>query len=244
MLTERLVVLTVARAQAGGVQVGTVRVVGPTAVEGHSVLGDVWLSDVRLDHADTNSDGTLDHGGAGSATEGGLRVLARSLKGDARVGLASSAGALGGGGWELSAPFGRVALSQARLDPRYTVDGEGAGGLSKPGLNLAALETDYSIASGRLSRDSLIESDSEGDENTVPEGWKGTGHLASGVTSRAGVVTRSQNLLDVPRWDADPRAMAEVVVWSGKVGGVAGLVVVEELGPTDDDEATAMFPAP
>ena len=81
----------------------------------------------------------------------------QSLKGDAHVGLASSAGAIGGGSYELRAPFGSVVLEQSRL-------------ISKPGVDTRALEDEYGPLSSQ-SRDSLLESDSE-DKNheTVRDG--------------------------------------------------------------------------
>jgi hypothetical protein len=55
------------------------------------------------------------------------------------------------------------------------------------------------------------------------------------------VSDRSTNPKDEPRWAAD--GVGEVLVWSGAVQGVASLTIVEELGPTPDDRATATFPA-
>lgn len=87
--------------------------------------------------------------------------VAQSLKGDVRVGLASSAGAIGGGSFELRAPFGSVALSQSRLMSALTVDeetGGGVGRLNKLGVDTAALENEYGTS---LRRESLLENDSE-----------------------------------------------------------------------------------
>ena len=46
--------------------------------------------------------------------------MAQSWKGDARVALASSAGGIGGGSFELRAPFGAVSLAQSRM-PHWTL---------------------------------------------------------------------------------------------------------------------------
>jgi hypothetical protein len=71
----------------------------------------------------------------------------QSVKGDARVGLASSAGAIGGGSYELRAPFGSVVLAESRL-------------ISKPGVDTRALEVEYGSQTSQ-ERVSLLESDSE-----------------------------------------------------------------------------------
>lgn len=73
-------------------------------------------------------------------------------------------------------------------------------------------------------------------------GWKGASELPL-VSSRGGVVAASDpssSPEDSPRWAAD--GVGQVVVWSGAVHGVASLTIVEELGPTSDGRATAVFP--
>ena len=47
--------------------------------------------------------------------------VVQSLKGDARVALASSAGGIGGGSFELRAPFGSVSLAQSRKPHRTLI---------------------------------------------------------------------------------------------------------------------------
>lgn len=73
-------------------------------------------------------------------------VWGQALKGNALVGVASSAGAFGGATYDLRAPFGSVELAQSRLN-------------AKPGVDTAALDSEYG-RSLRM-RESLLESDSE-----------------------------------------------------------------------------------
>ena len=78
--------------------------------------------------------------------------------------------------------------------------------------------------------------------NVNGNGWKGASELPL-VSSRGGIVSASDpssSPKDSPRWAAD--GVGEVAVWSGAVHGLASLTIVEELGPTDDDRATAAFP--
>jgi hypothetical protein len=151
--------------------------------------------------------------------------------------MASSAGALGGGNWQLRAPFGSVALSQSRLDSSLSIDGESDDGarLYKAGLDLRELEQDYGEEAelSSIGRPTLLES--QADAAHVSAAFRGGVVSASDSTCNP-----SERKCDVPRWVDD--GGAQVTVWSGAVRGVAALTVVEELGPDDTSRATAGFP--
>ena len=151
--------------------------------------------------------------------------------------MASSAGALGGGNWQLRAPFGSVALSQSRLDSSLSIDGESDDGarLYKAGLDLRELEQAYGEEAelSSIGKPTLLES--QADAAHVSAAFRGGVVSASDSTCNP-----SERECDVPRW-VDGGG-AQVTVWSGAVRGVAALTVVEELGPTVTSRATAGFP--
>ena len=201
-----------ARAESGGVRLSRVRVPAPAVVEAHSTTGSVRLRDISLSRDASGQ--AVGVAGSGDGTPA-LRVVARAAAGDAKVAMASSATALGGGVFDVGAAQGTASVGQARLRDKLGAD------LAQLEATYGSSLTDESWAEGGSTLDavSLLSSSTQ-----TPLGSSWTGRVGGTGPGLAGL------------------GASEVVCWSGGGESVAELVVVEELAPTSNDQATATWP--